>query len=101
MQTTEIRILITPQDFDLLSDMQMKWWDEGWMTQVNDGRFEDTEIALSSQSMKWAYWFDSPINCILAKSYLESNKKPFKTTYDLHSESWVIFTNYATNLVAV
>ena len=96
-----IRIEMTPQDFDLLSDTQMEWWpDEGWMAQVNDGRFEDVEIAISSQSMKWAYWFDSPISCILAKSYLASIKKPFKTTYDLGSESWVVFTNYSTRVAA-
>ena len=94
--TTSITIKITPQDFDLLSDMQMEWGDEGWMDQVNDGRFEDTQIALLAQPMKWAYWFDSPISCILAKSYLASNKEGFFTTYDLIQEEWVIFTNYTT-----
>jgi hypothetical protein len=98
--TTTITIKMTPQDFDLLSDMQMEWGDEGWMAQVNEGRFEDTEIALLAQPMQWAYWFDNPLNCILAKSYLASNKMGFFTTYDLASESWVIFTNYATRVDA-
>ena len=97
---TEIIIKITPQDFDLLSDTQMAWGDKGWMAQVNDGRFEDTEIALLAESMEWAYWFDSPISCILAKSYLASNKLGFFTTYDMRSESWVIFTNYSTRVAA-
>ena len=98
--TTSITIKITPQDFDLLSDMQMEWGDEGWMAQVNEGRFEDTQVALLAQPMQWAYWFDSPISCILAKNYLASNKEGFFTTYDLASESWVIFTNYATRVDA-
>ena len=50
--TTTITIKMTPQDFDLLSDMQMEWGDEGWMAQVNEGRFEDTEIALLAQPMR-------------------------------------------------
>jgi hypothetical protein len=98
--TTTITIKMTPEDFDLLSDMQMEWGDKGWMAQVNEGRFEDTEIALLAQPMQWAYWFDNPLNCILAKSYLASNKMGFHTTYDLASESWVIFTNYATRVDA-
>jgi hypothetical protein len=97
---TTITIKMTPQDFDLLSDMQMEWGDEGWMAQVNEGRFEDTEIAILAQPMQWAYWFDNPLSCILAKSYLSSNKMGFHTTYDLASESWVIFTNYATRVDA-
>jgi len=98
--TTTITIKMTPQDFDLLSDMQMEWGDEGWMAQVSEGRFEDTEIAILAQPMQWAYWFDNPLNCILAKSYLASNKMGFYTTYDLASESWVIFTNYVTRVDA-
>ena len=98
--TTSITIKMTPQDFDLLSDMQMEWGDKGWMAQVNEGRFEDTEVALLAEPMKWAYWFDSPLSCILAKSYLASNKLGFFTTYDLASESWVIFTDYATRVDA-
>jgi len=98
--TTTITIKMTPQDFDLLSDMLMGWGDEGWIAQVNEGRFEDTEIALLAQPMQWAYWFDNPINCILAKSYLASNKLAFYTTYDLATESWVIFTNYTTRVMA-
>ena len=98
--TTTITIKMTPQDFDLLSDTQMGWGNEGWMDQVNDGRFEDTEIAILAQPMQWAYWFDSPISCILAKSYLASNKMAYYTTYDLASESWVIFTDYSTRVAA-
>ena len=97
---TEIVITMTPEDFDLLSDTQMAWGDQLWTAQIKDGRFEDTEIALLSQSMEWAYWFDSPISCILAKSYLASRKLAFFTTYDLASESWVIFTNYSTRVAA-
>ena len=98
--TTSITLKITTEDFDLLSDMQMEWGDEGWMAQVNEGRFEHTDIALLAQPMKWAYWFESPISCILAKSYLASNKEGFFTTYDLIQEEWVIFTNYTTPEVA-
>ena len=71
-----------------------------FMDTIAEGRFEDTEIALLAQAMQWAYWFDNPLSCILAKSYLASNKMEFYTTYDLASESWVIFTNYATRVDA-
>lgn len=97
---TEIIIKMTPQDFDLLADTQMAWGDGLWTAQIKDGRFEDTEIALLAETMEWAYWFDSPISCILAKSYLASNKLAFFTTYDLASESWVIFTNYLSRVDA-
>jgi hypothetical protein len=97
---TSIIVKMTPQDFDLLSDMQMEWGDEGWIAQVKDGRFEDTQVALRAQPMQWAYWFDSPLSCILAKSYLASNKMGYHTTYDLATESWVVFTDYATRVEA-
>ena len=98
--TTSITIKMTPQDFDLLSDMQMEWNVGNWMEQVKNGRFEDTHIALLAEAMDWAYWFDNPISCILAKSYLASNKHKFYTSYDLGSESWVIFTNYSIRVAA-
>jgi hypothetical protein len=98
--TTTITIKMTPQDFDLLSDMQMEYAGNDWIPQLNEGRFEDKEIAILAQTMQWIYWFDNPLNLILAKSYLASNKLGFHTTYDCYSESWVIFTNYATRVDA-
>lgn len=94
-----VTIKMDAQDFERLSSTIMEWGND-WTQQVKDGRFESVDVCFLAADMKWIYWYSSPVEYILAKSYLQSNRISFFTTEDLWSGDSVILTDYMVSEVS-
>jgi hypothetical protein len=82
-------MLITEQDFDMLSNTQMQWNGYDWEIQAD--RFEPHV----SFDHLWAFWFDSRAALILARNFLIQREIKFQETYDNAMDQFVILTDYA------
>ena len=89
----EIIIKMDGSDFERLSSTIMEWGND-WTQQVKEGRFESVDICRLAAGMKWIYRYSNPVEFILAKSYLQTNRISFFTTEDLWSGDLVIFTDF-------
>jgi hypothetical protein len=82
-------MLITEQDFDMLSNTQMQWNGYDWEIQAD--RFE-SHVTFDHL---WAFWFDNRTALILARNFLVQREIKFQETYDEALEQYVILTDYA------
>ena len=85
----EITVKMSSEDFEYLYDTSMNWKDTDWA--VQDGRF--TPMPNYSEWQR-AYWFDSCINMIMARSYLNHFKIEYDETMDENLNQFVLLTNY-------
>jgi hypothetical protein len=83
-------MLITEQDFDMLSNTQMQWNGYDWEIQAD--RFE-SHVTFD---YLWAFWFDNRTALILARNFLIQREIKFQETYDEALDQYVILTDYAT-----
>ena len=90
----EVTLKVSTNDFEGLWATSMNWQDTDWAAQ--DGRFTPMP-----NYNKWerAYWFDSSINLIVAKAFLDA----FNVEYSQHVDTYgecdvVLLTNYGGKL---
>jgi hypothetical protein len=86
---------ITEQDFDLLTESIMGWKGNGWEVQAD--RFTN------GVTFDWTacYWFNTPSNMILARTFLENNGHTFQQSYDENMGYYILLTNYDCHNMAV
>jgi len=85
----EITIKMTTVDFDFLYDSSMNWADTDW--RAHDGRFSPLP---DYRMWQRAYWFESRVNFMLAKSLMDALGVDYAETVDSYTEDSVLLTNY-------
>ena len=88
-------MLITEQDFNMLSNTQMQWNGYDWEIQAD--RFTEN----ISFEFQCAFWFDSLPALIMARTFLMQREIKFQETYDDALEQFVILTDYSVDDLAV
>lgn len=84
-----VTINMTDKDFDYLFDDSMQWGPD-WIVH-HDGRFQPEP----SPNWALAYWFDTYIAVVLARSYLDSLGEAYHQASDEGGDgSWVLFTDW-------
>lgn len=86
-----LNIQMTEEDFEQLVHTSMEWG-KHWHQQIN--RFEPTPML----EWKFAYWVDDYASVLLCRAFLSTQNAETQTIYDRAFGSWLILTNYATEL---
>ena len=90
----EITLKVSTNDFEGLWEQSMNWKDTDWAAQ--DGRFEPMP-----DYTKWdrAYWFDSLITLMVARSYLQALNYDYQQILDTNGDiEMVLLTNFGGKL---
>jgi hypothetical protein len=85
----KITIKMSSEDFEYLYETSMNWEGPEWAAQ--DGRFVPMP---SYKQWQRAYWFDSFVNLMLAKSYLDHFETRYEVVNDENAGQFVLLTNY-------
>ena len=89
-------MMITFDDFELLTETAMGWKGNGWESQAE--RF----TADITFDWKVCYWVgNSATAMILARTFLEQNDFSYQESYDENMESFILLTNYDAHNMAV
>ena len=88
----KIEIDMTAADFERLWINSMEWRGYGKDWKEQPDRFDPKP----TYSWRYSYWFDSTINLMMAKAFLNASNARFMEHVDNWDDgSWVILTNYA------
>ena len=85
-------MIVTKSDFEAIYSNSMLWKGQDWEAQAN--RFAE------GTSFHWpcAYWFDSRVDMIIARQFLENYGFEYQQTADAGMDCWLIVTDYVADV---
>ena len=85
------------QDFERLYETSMRWTQEIWGEQIQDGRFV-SDIGTLDFNHSFIYWFDNYASLIAARSILYIMNEKYAVISDEATGQWCMTSTYASGV---